>query len=193
MDAHLLYKLLGYNSVGVDKTLTQFAVNDYISFANDLSTKLAKACIALLLQSYNVNESYSIYSTIKINNVLVNVSLLNHGNMCMSSNFKLSYKLLDKYMNFSCTTTKEYIFATYTTQIKDYFINILKDMIMEIFNKKLFNHDTELCMWFICEDVCMKEELSKDILMEYQFSLEELNVKETPSKSLYNFKFSAYK
>lgn len=194
-DNHVLYKILGHHAIGINKTLSTYAIDDYMSMLDEFITRLSTTYVDIIFQPCAFREEYTMTTVLKVSaKYTLSVSYHNYGEHMSGARLEIEYMQPDKYItHMSCKTKKTFTFAVFTRDIHGSIVRTMKDALRDalrdIFKCSMLDKTIHMEMMAIISDICLDATEVEHIMRSRSFHITESTIKETPSSSSYHFKF----
>ncbi len=193
MDYNLLYKLIGHASIGIDKTLTRYAVDAYNEFTKNISNRLASLYIDLLLQACDAagSDVYFISSVLNLGSLTdILITMDNFGCHVGGMKWDLIYTYSDKDINLSHATRKSCMFNRATIKTRNYLVKVVSDTLYEVTHVQHLDQSANATLSFVFQNKCMDTSASQRLFDTYGFHILTSRIKDTPSSSAYTYQFT---
>jgi len=189
MDSNILYKILGHQSVCVDKTLTKYAIAEYMHFAKDVSRRIASLYVELLFHSYSVtSDEFCIYSVLSLSSYhKLAISIDNFG--CQVGSIRWGVTYTERKLGSSHTTKKSGTSGHVTAKAREYLTDVVCDSLYEQMQHSRLDKGATASLQFSFKDTCMDATASQQLFHAYNFDMISTTIKETPSLSVYMYTF----
>jgi len=186
-DSHILYKILGYQAVGINKTLSTYAIDDYTRTIDDFSERLASTYVAILFQPYTNKHDYYIHTALKIGTKhFLCISFTNYGTDTTGAKCEVAYMKPEKYSHpITSRVRKDFTFATYTPDVHTCILKCVREAFRDVFSCSAPDIASTIELSSMSHDVCFDTKRVENIIQSHAFPVKEVKIKDEPSLSSY--------
>lgn len=180
MDDNIIFNIIGYDAILINKVLTKYVLNDYYKNMNKLCHNLSSMVSTFLLQSHCNSEIYDIGCFLSLGPTIDNeifIEIINHGKYASSIGISITYQTTKK-------NTEYHTFA-HNENIQLSFQNILHTIIYSMIKVRKIDIDTDVYISLKMVNIGINLDNTYIIFKQHNYDYYVCSNKETPSSSNY--------